>query len=88
MPKAKSEGMGSRGLMINKPFYIQSQLWMGRVMYHHPNNHVYLHTLNPSEKRQLWYYDEVSKTIKSFYEKSDRNNDKRSLDFRSTHITV
>lgn len=80
--------MGSSGIQINRPFYIQSQLWMNRVMYHHPNNHIYIQSRKPDEKRHLWYYDEGSKTIKSWYEKIDKKNEKRSLDFRSTHLTV
>jgi len=56
-------------------------------MQHHGNNHLYVNARKANEKRQLWLYDEVSKTIKSFYE-YDRKQDKRSMDFRSTHITV
>jgi hypothetical protein len=56
-------------------------------MQHHGNNHLYVNARKANEKRQLWVYDEVSKTIKSFYE-LDRKHDKRSMDFRSTHITV
>jgi hypothetical protein len=91
MNKTATNGTGSSNIEIGRPFYIQSQLWMQRVMYHHPNNHVYIHARKANEKRQQWIYDEHSKTIKSFYE-VDRNpkNPKshRSLDARSTHITV
>lgn len=63
-------------------------MWSGRVMYHHPNNHVYIQNRKENDNRQLWQYDEKSKTIKSYYEVKDRKNEKRSLDFRSTHITI
>ena len=73
MNKTATSGIGSMGnIEIGRPFFIQSQLWMQRVMYHHPNNHVYIHARKPTEKRQMWIYDEHSKTIKSFYE-VDRN---------------
>lgn len=89
--KTQVKGMGSMGnVQINRPFYIESQLWMGRVVYHHPNNHAYIHTRKDNEKRQMWIYDEGSKTIKSFYE-VERNKDPkshRSLDSRSGHITI
>jgi len=60
-------------------------------MYHHPNNHVYIHARKSNEKRQMWVYDEHSKTIKSLYEidKQKQNvKNHRSLDSRSGHITV
>jgi len=60
-------------------------------MTHHTNNHIYTTSIKFGDKvnnRQLWVYDEESKTVKSFYEMKDKKNDKRVLDCRSTHITV
>jgi len=60
-------------------------------MTHHSNNHVYLTTRKTDQKvneRQLWVYDEESKTIKSYYSMTKENNKKRVLDNRSTHITI
>jgi hypothetical protein len=60
-------------------------------MYHHPNNHVYIHARKANEKRHQWVYDEHSKTIKSVYEidKQGKNiKNHRSLDSRSGHLTV
>jgi hypothetical protein len=91
MDQVAKNGTGSRGFVIGKPFYIMSRLWMQRVITHHSNNHAYITSIKVGQKtnnRQLWVYDEVSKTIKSFYEMKDRNNDKRVLDVRSTHITI
>jgi hypothetical protein len=78
-------------IMIGRPFYIQSRLWMQRVMYHHPNNHVYIQSRKTNEKRHQWVYDEHSKTIKSVYsiEQAGKNTkNQRSLDTRSGHVTV
>jgi len=91
MNKTATSGEGSSGIDIGRPFYIQSQLWMQRVMYHHPNNHVYIHARKTNEPRHQWIYDEQSKTIKSMYSikqagKNHKNH--RSLDSRSGHITV
>jgi len=63
---------------------------MQRVLTHHSNNHCYLTTVKPKTQnnRQMWVYDEVSKTVKSYYEMKDKKNDKRVLDARSTHLTV
>jgi len=61
---------------------------MERVMTHHSNNHVYITARKPNQRNQMWVYDEHSKTIKSFWEMKDRNNQKRSLDSRSGHITI
>ena len=92
MNKTATSGIGSMGnIEIGKPFFIQSRLWMERVMYHHPNNHVYIHARKPNEKRQMWIYDEHSKTIKSFYELDRYQKEPkkhRSLDTRSGHVTV
>jgi hypothetical protein len=91
MNKTATSGIGMSNIQIGRPFYIQSQLWMQRVMYHHPNNHVYIQSRKDNEKRHQWVYDEHSKTIKSMYEidkqgKNTKNH--RSLDSRSGHITV
>jgi hypothetical protein len=66
---------------------------MQRVLTHHSNNHAYITTVKPTtgnkfNNRQLWVYDEKSKTIKSYYEMKDKKNDKRCLDARSTHLTI
>jgi len=73
---------------INRPFYFVSKMWMNRVITHHSNNHCYTTLRKPGNNRQVWVYDEQSKTVKSYYEMKERNNNKRSMDFRSTHITV
>jgi len=63
---------------------------MQRVLTHHSNNHAYITTVKPgaTNNRQMWVYNETSKTILSYYEMKDRNNYKRSLDARSTHLTI
>jgi len=92
MNKTATNGTGSMGnIEIGRPFYIQSKLWMQRVMYHHPNNHVYIHSRKDNENRMQWVYDEHSKTIKSMYSiKQAGKNTKNhySLDSRSGHIRV
>jgi hypothetical protein len=91
MAQESKNGTGSRGFQIGKPFFIQSRLWMQRVITHHSNNHAYITSIKPGEKtnnRQLWVYDETSKTVKSFYELKDKKNEKRVLDNRGGHITI
>jgi hypothetical protein len=53
------------GFHINRPFYIRSRLPMQRVLECHGANNVWLKRWRKNTLAQQWYFDEVSKTIKS-----------------------
>jgi hypothetical protein len=51
--------------MINKPFFLQSKLYMNRVAECISNNYIRLRTLARKNQAQQFYFDGSSKTIKS-----------------------
>ena len=53
------------GFHINRPFYIRSRMPMQRVAECHGANNVWLKRWRKNAMGQQWYFDEVSKTIKS-----------------------
>jgi hypothetical protein len=67
--KEITKGMDvSRGMYVNRPFFIVSRMWMNRVMSVHSNWAVLIKSrVDPKadKNRQVWTYDITSKTIKS-----------------------
>jgi len=61
---------------------------MQRVITHNSNNHAYITTRKPKETRQMWVYDEHSKTIKSYHMLSQKNSQDWSLDARGGHLRI
>jgi hypothetical protein len=53
------------GFHINRPFYVRSRMPMQRVIECHGANNVWLKRWRKNALGQQWYFDEVSKTIKS-----------------------
>jgi hypothetical protein len=51
------------GLEVNRPFFIQSKMWMGRVLTCHSAYHMRLNTLLRTRLAQQWVFDGKSKTI-------------------------
>lgn len=76
--KGQQTGLNkARGMHINRPFYIVSKLWMNRVISVAGGYNLVIQTRKTADdKRQQWYYEEKSKTIKSVQFKD------RSIDIR------
>ena len=53
------------GLDRNRPFYIVSRLPMERVVDVTQGNALYLRRMKPGYAKQQWFFDPVTKTIKS-----------------------
>jgi len=53
------------GFHINRPFYLRSRMPMQRVAECHGANNVWLKRWRRNVRAQQWYFDEVSKTIRS-----------------------
>jgi hypothetical protein len=53
------------GFHINRPFYIRSRLPMQRVLECHGANNIWLKRYRKNVPAQQFYFDEVSKTVKS-----------------------
>lgn len=68
------------GMYINRPFYIQSRMFMNRVVSVAGGWNLVIQNRVNGDKRQLWFFDQTTKTIKSFHDK------KRSMDFRGGNI--
>jgi len=65
MDAAPTKGMNKkRGLMINKPFYIVSDMLFHRVITVGPSKNLVLR-YRTDAKEQLWVFDQTTKTIKS-----------------------
>jgi hypothetical protein len=63
---AQSKGLvGGFGFYANRPFYLRSRLPMQRVMECVGANNIVLKRWVKNRKAQLFYFDPVSKTIKS-----------------------
>jgi hypothetical protein len=63
--KDRTKGMNKQfGFFINRPFYLESQLALNRVLTNYGNAHQVIQTLNRNDIRQLYFFDEVSKTIR------------------------
>jgi len=54
----------NRNLQINKPFYIQSKLWLERVITVYSSKNLVIQSRTDVPGQQ-WFFDQVSKTIKS-----------------------
>jgi len=65
-----------RGLYINRPFYIESKLWLQRVISVAGGKNLVIQS-RTDKKHQQWYFDQKTKTIKSV-EFKDRSIDARS----------
>lgn len=82
MPAEKTKGMGPYGFEINKPFYVQSAMWLEKTWYLHDNQHIYirdrLDQTNKMYQRNKWFYDLKSKTMRS----TDWNKDRWAVDSR------
>jgi hypothetical protein len=63
--KVKTEGMSDYGFMINKPFYIKSRMTFGRVLWSTNGSDIRINRWLSKDDRQLWVFDNMSKTIKS-----------------------
>jgi bacillopeptidase F (M6 metalloprotease family) len=64
--KTETKGLNEEfGFHINRPFYIRSRLPMQRVAECHGANNVWLRRWRKNALGQQWYFDEVTKTIKS-----------------------
>ena len=73
------------GMMINKPFYVQSRQWLEKVWYANNNRHIYmrdrLDKSNSQYQRNTWFYDHRTKTIRN----ADKDwKDKYAFDVRAT----
>jgi hypothetical protein len=76
MNATRTSGLNTeRGLHINRPFYIESKLWMQRVISWHSNHQLLIKTRNDGDD-QKWFFDQASKTIKNVKDKN------RSIDIR------
>ena len=65
-PKIPKEGLNEDfGFYVNRPFYIVSRLPMKRVVQCHGATHVRLNRYIVNRKDQQYYFDPVSKTIRS-----------------------
>jgi len=65
-PKIPKEGLNEDfGFYVNRPFYIVSRLPMKRVVQCHGATHVRLNRYKLNNKTQQYYFDPVSKTIRS-----------------------
>jgi len=53
-----------RQLHINRPFYIQSKLWLERVITVYSSKNLVIQSRTDAPEQQ-WFFDQVSKTIKS-----------------------
>jgi hypothetical protein len=66
--KTETKGLNEEfGFHINRPFYIVSELPFNRVAEMHGNTNVWLKRWRNNEKKQQWWFDEVSKTIRNWY---------------------
>jgi hypothetical protein len=54
----------NRNMEINRPFYIVSDLLFNRVATVYSSKNIVIQT-RTDKKEQQWFFDEVSKTIKS-----------------------
>jgi hypothetical protein len=61
---------------VNKPFYIVSRMWMNRVITVAGGWNLVIQSRTANDKRQMWVFDQVSKTIVSMHDR------KRSMDVR------
>jgi len=68
------------GFHINRPFYIESRLPMGRVAECIGANNVQLKNWRKNVAAQQWFFDPVAKTLKNNYWKS------YSLDMQNNNI--
>jgi hypothetical protein len=55
------------GFRINSPFFIRSRMMFHRVVDHHANNWMYLRRWVKNRNSQHFYFDGVSKTLKTKY---------------------
>jgi len=69
----------NRGLYVNRPFYVVSRMWMNRVITYSTSHTMLIQSRKANDKRQMWRFDQVSKTIKNMHD------DKRSMDVRGTN---
>jgi hypothetical protein len=63
------------GFHVNRPFYIQSKLWLERVISVGGSKNLVIQSRTDKD-HQRWYFDQASKTIKSVAFKD------RSIDIR------
>jgi hypothetical protein len=81
--KNRTKGFNKEfGLHINRPFYIRSRMPMQRVAECHGANNVWLKRWRKNVRAQQWYFDEVSKTIKSV------SNKEFSIDIRGGNANL
>jgi len=78
--KEITKGLNKRGFYVNRPFMIVSRMWMNRVISVAGGNNLVIQTRKDNEKRQMWRFDQVSKTIKSIFD------DKKSMDVRGGNV--
>jgi len=65
-PKTETKGLNEEfGFHINRPFYIVSELPFNRVAESIGANNITLKRWRKNVLAQQWYFDEVSKTIRS-----------------------
>jgi len=60
----------NRNLEINKPFYIVSEMLFNRVITVGPSKNLILQSRTNDDKKQMWFFDQVTKTIKSVWDKN------------------
>jgi hypothetical protein len=64
--KEQTEGMHEDfGFQINKPFYFRSRMPFRRIVEAHGNHHITLRRWRKNQVVQQWWFDGVSKTVRS-----------------------
>jgi len=58
------------GFHINRPFYFVSRLPMKRVIEAYGNSNLAIRRYRKNQKQQMWWFDSVSKTLRSNYWKN------------------
>jgi len=65
MNATRSKGLNvERGLHINRPFYIQSKLWLERVISVGGSKNLVIQSRTDKD-HQRWWFDQASKTVRS-----------------------
>jgi hypothetical protein len=74
------------GFEMNRPFYIRSRMPMGRVIEWAGSGHIHIRSYRAGQKSQQFYFDGITKTVKSNNWKSHSIN--IVSDGKSNHVTM